>query len=104
MSNRRGNGRHSRRPALGRAGQVTFRARRNLDWRPLLLLGLLSFGEGTAAADEQPSVELLEFLGSWEAKDGDGSDPISLLGELLDDIEPQPQPQQTTQSEGKQND
>ena len=31
---------------------------------------------------ETPSPELLEFLGSWEADDGQWLDPLELLGEI----------------------
>ena len=36
------------------------------------------------AADvvESPSLELLEFLGNWETKDGEWLDPVELLEEL----------------------
>lgn len=96
MNNRRVDGRHPWCLAY-----VPFRSWRSVEWRLLLLLTLLMPGGGAAAEDEQPSVDLLEFLGSWETKDGDEIDPVSLLGALLDDTKVQPQ---QTQSEGKQND
>jgi hypothetical protein len=75
-----------------------FRSRRNgnLRW---LLLALLPLGAAFAAEEEQPSMELLEFLGSWETKDGEWLDPVSMLSALLDEDKAQ-----QAQSEGKQND
>jgi hypothetical protein len=74
-----------------------FRSRRNgnLRWLLLVLLPLAA----SAAEDEQPSMELLEFLGSWETKDGEWLDPVSMLSALLDEDKAQ-----QAQSEGKQND
>ncbi|KPK40950.1 MAG: hypothetical protein AMJ69_00475 [Gammaproteobacteria bacterium SG8_47] len=35
-----------------------------------------------AASEEPPSIELLEFLGSWEGDDGQWVDPLDLLATL----------------------
>lgn len=81
MSSRRGNG-------------------HRLCWS-LLLSALLIVSEVTAVEDERPSMELLEFLGSWETKDGGWLDPVSMLSALQEEAEAKTQQGQT---EGKQND
>lgn len=53
----------------------------------LLLLALLPAVLPTLASAEPgqaevPSQELLEFLGSWEADDGQWLDPLELLAEI----------------------
>ena len=47
--------------------------------RLLLLLVLLPLAALAADEAEQPSLELLEFLGTWETKDGQWVDPTQLL-------------------------
>lgn len=49
----------------------------------MLLLASLPYGGLLADDDiEAPSLELLEFLGSWETSDGEWIDPIELLEEI----------------------
>jgi hypothetical protein len=55
--------------------------------KSLLLLALLpALVPGLVRAEseqtEAPSPELLEFLGSWEADDGQWLDPLELLDEI----------------------
>lgn len=53
-----------------------------------LFIVLLSFAFESKAADEQdtPSMELLEFLGEWQTKDGDWVDPMRFLDVQEDDL------------------
>lgn len=63
----------------------------------LLLLASMPLGMPIAAdAVESPSLELLEFLGNWETKDGEWLDPM----ELLEELEAEPQ---NTKVEGQSN-
>lgn len=49
----------------------------------LLLLGLMVYGAGSAEdVTQKPSIELLEFLGDWETRDGEWLDPLQLLDEI----------------------
>ena len=49
----------------------------------LLLLGLMSLAPaGAEDVAEEPSMELLEFLGDWETQDGEWLDPLQLLEEI----------------------
>lgn len=43
------------------------------------LSAVLLFAAETGANEEPPSVELLEFLGSWEDDNGQWIDPLELL-------------------------
>lgn len=47
--------------------------------RPLLSALFLVFYSQVAWAEETPSVELLEFLGQWETRDGDWIDPTQYI-------------------------
>jgi hypothetical protein len=58
------------------------------------LVPLASLAEPDAV--EAPSMELLEFLGDWETKDGEWLDPLQLLEELEADV-------QNVQAEGQSN-
>ncbi len=53
-----------------------------------LFIVLLSLAFESKAADEQdtPSMELLEFLGEWQTKDGDWVDPMRFLDVQEDDL------------------
>jgi hypothetical protein len=44
----------------------------------LLLLALLGTADGVESEESTPSLELLEFLGSFETEDGEWLDPLSL--------------------------
>ena len=51
----------------------------------LLFIGLLSQGSALQAEEtEEPSLELLEFLGSFESSDGEWIDPMA-IEELSDE-------------------
>ena len=53
-----------------------------------LLLVLTPVAPRASAEDEQqPSLELLEFLGEWETEDGVWIDPLSLLETEESDLE-----------------
>lgn len=45
----------------------------------MLLLGLLADNLQAADSDDEPSMELLEFLGEWQTDDGKWFDPLNLL-------------------------
>jgi hypothetical protein len=56
---------------------------------PLALVVLLisiAF-DANAASDESPSMELLEFLGEWQTKDGEWVDPMRFLTVNDSDLE-----------------
>ena len=56
---------------------------------PLALIVLLVSValDASAASDENPSMELLEFLGEWQTKDGEGVDPMRFLTVKDSDLE-----------------
>jgi endonuclease/exonuclease/phosphatase (EEP) superfamily protein YafD len=81
--------------------------RRRVDWRLAAVLGLLPLAlPATAAEDEQPSMELLEFLGDWQTQDGEWIDPITLLAEMESEGQQAQQTRETqqTQTEDKGHD
>lgn len=56
----------------------------------LLCPAMAAAGRDRPAVEAPPSLELLEFLGEWETKDGDWVDPmqfVSPAGEADDDTE-----------------
>ena len=56
---------------------------------PLALIVLLVSValDANAASDENPSMELLEFLGEWQTKDGEWVDPMRFLTVKDSDLE-----------------
>jgi UDP-N-acetyl-D-mannosaminuronate dehydrogenase len=55
----------------------------------IILLGIAF--EANAATDEnKPSMELLEFLGEWQTKDGEWVDPMRFLNVSEEDLEKDP--------------
>lgn len=57
-----------------------------VSYTPLLLLSLLPAGM-YAAEEEQPSLELLEYLGNWEDSNGNWIDPQMLEPAMLKVVE-----------------
>lgn len=51
----------------------------------IILLGIAM--DAKAADDDQPSMELLEFLGEWQTKDGEWVDPMRFLNVSEDDLQ-----------------
>ncbi|WP_455366800.1 hypothetical protein [Kaarinaea lacus] len=55
----------------------------------IILLGIAI--DAKAASDEgNPSMELLEFLGEWQTKDGEWVDPMRFLNVSDEDLEKEP--------------
>ena len=53
-----------------------------------ILIILLSIAlDANAANEDKPSMELLEFLGEWQTKDGDWVDPMRFLNVSDEDLE-----------------
>jgi len=52
----------------------------------LLLLAFVSLSVIAEDNNEQPSTELLEFLGEWETRDGEWFNPLWILKNLRDDV------------------
>lgn len=62
-----------------------------------LLLGLLpTFSLAGPAEDVPPSLELLEFLGSWENPEGEWVDPL----QLAEDMDTTPDKEMTEEERG----
>lgn len=51
-----------------------------------IVLLSIAFDSNAASSDDIPSMELLEFLGEWQTKDGDWIDPMRFLDIQEDDI------------------
>ena len=56
----------------------------------LFLLLLTIALDAKAASDDEPSMELLEFLGEWQTKDGEWVDPMRFLTVSDADLEKDP--------------
>ncbi len=56
----------------------------------LFLLLLTIALDAKAASDDKPSMELLEFLGEWQTKDGEWVDPMRFLTVSDADLEKDP--------------
>ena len=52
-----------------------------------IILLSIAFDANAANDDESPSMELLEFLGEWQTKDGDWVDPMRFLDVSDEDLE-----------------
>ena len=52
-----------------------------------IILLSIAFDVHAANDDGQPSMELLEFLGEWQTKDGDWVDPMRFLNVSDEDLE-----------------
>ena len=46
--------------------------------------------DAKAAGDDKPSMELLEFLGEWQTKDGEWVDPMRFLSVKDEDLSKDP--------------
>ncbi|MCI0508001.1 MAG: hypothetical protein L0Z73_18095 [Gammaproteobacteria bacterium] len=55
----------------------------------VILLGIV-FDANAADDDASPSMELLEFLGEWQTKDGEWVDPMRFLDVSEKDLEMDP--------------
>ncbi|WP_455201367.1 hypothetical protein [Kaarinaea lacus] len=53
----------------------------------LIILLSIAFEANAANGDSKPSMELLEFLGEWQTKDGDWVDPMRFLDVKEEDLE-----------------
>lgn len=56
----------------------------------LFLLLLTIAIDAKAASDDKPSMELLEFLGEWQTKDGEWVDPMRFLSMKDEDLNQDP--------------
>ena len=56
----------------------------------LFLLLLTIAIDAKAASDDKPSMELLEFLGEWQTKDGEWVDPMRFLSMKDEDLKQDP--------------
>lgn len=56
----------------------------------LFLLLLTIAIDAKAASDDKPSMELLEFLGEWQTKDGEWVDPMRFLSMKDEDLQQDP--------------
>lgn len=55
----------------------------------IILLGI-AIEANAATDDNKPSMELLEFLGEWQTKDGEWVDPMRFLNVSEEDLEKDP--------------
>jgi hypothetical protein len=55
----------------------------------IILLGI-ALDAKAASDDDNPSMELLEFLGEWQTKDGEWVDPMRFLNVSEEDLEKEP--------------
>ncbi|WP_455376774.1 hypothetical protein [Kaarinaea lacus] len=69
----------------------------------LFLLLLTIALDARAASDDNPSMELLEFLGEWQTKDGEWVDPMRFLTVSDSDLNRDPVTKVNVKEE-KQND
>ena len=53
----------------------------------LIILLSIAYDANAANDDGNPSMELLEFLGEWQTKDGDWVDPMRFLDVSDEDLE-----------------
>ena len=56
----------------------------------LILLLVTIALDAKAASDDKPSMELLEFLGEWQTKDGEWVDPMRFLSVKDEDLSKDP--------------
>ena len=52
-----------------------------------IVLISIAFESNAASGGDNPSMELLEFLGEWQTKDGDWIDPMRFLDIQEEDFE-----------------
>lgn len=72
---------------------------KRVEMAAVLLLGLLpAWGLAGEAEDAPPSMELLEFLGSWETPEGEWVDPL----QLAEDMEREPEKRSTEEERGNE--
>ncbi len=56
----------------------------------IILLGIAIDAKAANNDDNHPSMELLEFLGEWQTKDGEWVDPMRFLNVSEEDLEKEP--------------
>lgn len=56
----------------------------------IILLSIAMDAKAANSDDDHPSMELLEFLGEWQTKDGEWVDPMRFLNVSEEDLKKEP--------------